>query len=236
MQVMDSLNYPVKDANWPAKVGIGTLFSLLSVALIGSIVNAGYSIKVMRSAVEGEQKLPEWDNWSELLFQGLILMLVSLVVFLIPTSMILFAFGSVLWGIVAGGAHESAGHFAAGAGIGLVVGGAGVLFMLVACFLFPMMGLRVAVHRSFGAAFDVGAVMRDIMRIFPEYLVMLLVLAGIYFAAGMVLGMLAFIPFLPQIALLGVSFYLMLVSSHTLGTLYRTRLAQSDIVPAGESL
>lgn len=227
MQVVDSLTAPTKDTNWPTKVIVGGLISMLSVVFgLGTILTSGYMLRYTRSAAEGIDKLPEWDDWGDLLWQGFMLFVVSIVAFIIPMGMMAFGFGALIMGLVSGGSQESLSHVLAGAGVGLTVGGIGLVLMFIIGFFFPMMTLRVAIHRGLGAAFDIGAVLRDISRIGGEYVMMYLVLWVAYLAAGSALAMLSFIPILPQVLGLAVSFYLTLVCAHTLGTLYRKRLAQ----------
>lgn len=231
MQVIDSLSAPTKDPNWPAKIAIGGVLSALVILFgLGTILTSGYSLRVTRGAAEGMDKLPEWDNWGEILWQGFILFLVAMVAFMIPMGLVAFGFGSMIVGLISAGSHEAASHLVAGAGVGLVAGGIGAILFMIVAFFFPMMSMRVAIHRSFGAAFDFGAVLRDISRIAGEYVVMILVLWLISGAATFALGFLSFIPVLPQLLAAAVGFYMMVVCSHTLGTLYRTRLAQEVTV------
>ncbi len=229
MQVIDSLTAPLKDKNWPVKVLIGGVMSFLTILFgLGSILTGGYALRTIRDAAEGVDKLPEWDNWGDLLWQGLMLFVVALVAFIIPGGMIAFGFGSLLVGLISAGNNEAFSHLLAGAGVGMAVGGAGVLLMFVIGFFFPMMMLRVAIHRGLGAAFDIGAVLRDIMKIGTEYVLMYIILWVVSGAAGSALAFLSFIPILPQILGAAIGFYLTLVCAHTLGTLYRKRLAQQD--------
>jgi hypothetical protein len=227
MQVIDSLSVPLRDSDAPKKILVGGLLNSLVVVLgIGSILTFGYSLRVTRDAAEGVNKLPEWDNWGDLLWSGFMLFVVSVVAFLIPISMLGFGFGAMIVGLVSGSSNESLAQFLAGAGTGLVVGGLGFLLLLFIGFFFPMMALRVAIHRSLGAAFDFGALLRDISRIGAEYVVMVAVLWVLSGAATTAAGFIAWIPVLPAILLAAFYFYLMLVASHTLGALYKKRLAQ----------
>lgn len=227
MQVIESLSVPTRTPDWPIKILIGGILNSLVVVLgLGSILTFGYSLRVMRNAAEGVDKLPEWDNWGDLLWSGFMLFVVSVVAFLIPAGLMAFGFGAFIAGLVSGSSNESVGQFLAGAGTGMAVGGVGFLLLLFIGFFFPMMALRVAIHRSLGSAFDVGALLRDISHIGAEYVVMVAVLWVLSGAAATVTGFLIAIPVLPQVLLAAISFYLMMVASHTLGSLYRKRLAQ----------
>ncbi len=98
--VGEAFGYVFKDARWPAKVGMGALFLLLSFFLVGIPFMLGYMVWITRNVIRREPyPLPEWTNFGEMFITGLKLIgcyLIYLVPFwiivLVPFFLLFFSF------------------------------------------------------------------------------------------------------------------------------------------------
>src|SRR3989304_5902687 len=67
-----TLGFFLQDPNWVQKLLIGSLFTILSMFLIGTVFVAGYAARIVRRAARGEpHPLPEWDALGGLFGEGL---------------------------------------------------------------------------------------------------------------------------------------------------------------------
>lgn len=66
-----TLGFFFQDPNWIQKLLIGSLFTILSIFLVGSIFIAGYAARLVRRAARGEPyPLPEWDDLGGMFVEG----------------------------------------------------------------------------------------------------------------------------------------------------------------------
>jgi hypothetical protein len=68
------LRFPMQDPEWRNKFLVGSVLVFLNfiIPILPMLVVGGYALKVMRQAVQGEEPtLPEWDDWGDLLVEGL---------------------------------------------------------------------------------------------------------------------------------------------------------------------
>lgn len=67
-----TLRFFFEDPNWVQKILIGSLFTILSFFLIGTVFVAGYAARLVRRAARGERyPLPEWDDLGGMFSEGL---------------------------------------------------------------------------------------------------------------------------------------------------------------------
>ncbi|MBI1877413.1 MAG: DUF4013 domain-containing protein [Chloroflexi bacterium] len=164
------LGYPFKDANWKNKFLIGSLvvFAGFAIPVVPFLALYGYMLQIMRRIIvdEGEPHLPEWDDWGNLLTDGLKL-LGAIFVFMLPVFLVLavgyaFFFASLIaTGVVAGTVER--GDEAAGAMVGVVPLAGGLVILLtyaMALLLALAMGMvlpvimgHVVATNNFSAAF-----------------------------------------------------------------------------------
>lgn len=101
-QLIQALAFPFRDPQWAKKLGIGVLLGMgnMIVPLLPALILSGYCYKIMRRVIVegGEPYLPEWEDWSTLLSDGLkfwgagilyslpvlVLACVSMAIFMIP--------------------------------------------------------------------------------------------------------------------------------------------------------
>lgn len=83
LNINEAFNFIARDPAWPRKLGLGAVFSLLSLVLVGAVLVQGYLLTVMERVARAEpEPLPEWDDFGELLRKGLIGWVVSLIYYI----------------------------------------------------------------------------------------------------------------------------------------------------------
>ena len=70
--VGESFGFVFKDPRWVQKVIIGSIVVVASFFLVGVVLLAGYALRLARRVRDEETlPLPEWDDWGDLLVDGL---------------------------------------------------------------------------------------------------------------------------------------------------------------------
>lgn len=97
-----SFTYMFRQRDWIGKVLVGGL--LLLVPILGWLLVSGYIVRVVRNAAHLSEQLPEWNDWGELLRDGLILFVGGLI-YGVPGALLsrmgdFGGFFSSIWGIV----------------------------------------------------------------------------------------------------------------------------------------
>jgi len=162
----DAISYPRQGDDWLKTVLIGGVLSLLGFLVVPLFLVTGYLVRVLRSAAYDEAEPPVFDEWGDLLVDGLKAFVIGLVYVGIPLALLFAgAFALGVGGALVGGS--------AGAGLGI----AGLLFALVmgvitivAGYAVPAATANFACNDDFGAAFAFG----DVVEV---------VIDGDYFAA-----------------------------------------------------
>lgn len=139
----DAINYPTQHDDWLEIILIGGALGIASIipfiGLIGSLLLAGYYVRVLRSAAKDEKTPPVFDEWAELLVDGLKYVGIALTYVLIP-SIIATLLLSIL-------GLDSL--------VGLLIA---FLIVLVAMYLLPAALTNFALTDSVDNAFDLGTV------------------------------------------------------------------------------
>jgi hypothetical protein len=100
MEISKSISFITEDPRWQQKLMIGTgviiastIFSVVIIGLIGFIIFAGYTIRLLQNVRDGQPyPLPEWDQWGEDLARGFKLVVATftwalpIIVLIIPTA------------------------------------------------------------------------------------------------------------------------------------------------------
>ena len=116
--IKDSLKYPVSDWKKIIILGIiiviGGLSSVLNmigvtnegvvliffiVGLISGLIVNGYLFKIIKTSLDNENKLPEFNNWKNLLIDGFKVFLTFIVYLILPPFVIFFIILIILGGI-----------------------------------------------------------------------------------------------------------------------------------------
>lgn len=128
LNIEEAISFIWRDRDWLVKIALGSLFSLLSLILVGAVLVQGYLLVLAERVARGEPSpLPEWDNWGELTRKGLIGLLVSFV-YALPAVLLwclvyglMFAVQLGLAGLSTGGTGGSDEAAGAAALLGLLV-------------------------------------------------------------------------------------------------------------------
>jgi hypothetical protein len=146
-----SLGFFFQDPNWVQKILIGSLFTILSMFLIGTVFVAGYAARIVRRAARGETyPLPEWDDLGGMFTEGLSVVGAYLIHLVPAVAAIGIAFVPV---ILLGERDGEPSPVAIVALMLLMLVAIVLLFALL--FYFTAAFTRLAVEERFGAAFEV---------------------------------------------------------------------------------
>lgn len=147
----EGLSYPFKGDNALGRNLIGGLllafFWLLFIPLLAFF---GYIVKVLRTTVEGDDEPPEFNDWGELLGDGLKSAVIFFVYAIIPYALLLFFF--VFLGVAGAAAGDGGGGLVAGVGL---LGFLGIMVVSIAVqYVLPAALTNFAREGRVGAAFD----------------------------------------------------------------------------------
>ena len=194
----DSLRYPISDWSKILILGIifviGSISSIIGVftynsgliSLIGIIgfiiglIGYGYLFRIIRASLAGVEELPNFDEWLNMLIDGIKLFIVGLV-YSIPAIIIVLIFAaSTLLAIIA---NQSVSSLVTGAiiaaGIGILIA---FLYMLIVIPIIAMAIANMAYNDGeFGAAFRFSEILDNIARIGWGNLIIWYIVFGIIY-------------------------------------------------------
>jgi hypothetical protein len=177
LNVEEAFRFLARDREWPGKLGLGAVFSFLSLVFVGSLLVNGYLLTLMERVARAEPlPLPEWEDYGELLRKGAIVFVVDLAYYL-PFWIIFGIFFVVNFALIlalAGLSSGNSGGAAAGAGLASLT-----LFLLMALALvlgfaisliLPAAHAQLALHDAdLAAAFRMREVFDFIRRHKGQY-------------------------------------------------------------------
>jgi hypothetical protein len=201
-----ALGFFFQDPNWVQKLLIGSLFTILSMFVIGSIFIAGYAARLVRRTARGEPyPLPEWDDLGGMFSEGL-MAVGAYLVYLMPAIVGMVAIFVPLAFLDATNSDASAAAVVVMIPLFVL---AGLIFLALLLF-FPSAFIRLAVEQRFGAAFEFDANWRFIKRNLSNYLLAL----AAFFVANFIaqFGFLLFC-----IGILPATFWSQCVGAYALG-------------------
>lgn len=133
--INDALEYPRSGDEWTKTVLIGGILSLLGVLILPTLLVLGYLVRVLNRTMRGDDRLPVFDDWEALFFDGVKAFVITVAYGLVPAV--------VAVAVVAGGILSFSVVGGAGAG-GAAAGGAGLLVVVVGGLLSLVLGLAAA--------------------------------------------------------------------------------------------
>ncbi|MDD5307503.1 MAG: DUF4013 domain-containing protein [Deltaproteobacteria bacterium] len=146
MNIERSIVFIFNDKQWPKKVLLGGVFSLLFFTVFFAFVVAGYVMRVFCNALEGrDANLPDWDDLGGFFNEGLLPVMIG-ILYTVP-FIALFILEQIVHAIVGF-------SFSAFLVFGMVNLFINALVGLVISVLFPLGMVRFAVKRSTRAAFE----------------------------------------------------------------------------------
>jgi hypothetical protein len=169
MDISTAFGYPFSDEDWIKKLGIGSVFALLSLVLIGIPFILGYMADTIRNVIRGEANpLPDWSNLGEMFVAGLALTVVA-ILYLLPVILL-----SCLMGLVSLAAGNGDGDALLGTAISCITCLSSIWGLLVAA-VFPAALIRYAESREFSSAFRFGEIFSLISSNVGNYVVAVLI-------------------------------------------------------------
>lgn len=139
----DATNYPKSGPDAPKTILIGGVLTILSVLILPLFLLIGYTVRVVRSVAEGEETPPTFDDWGDMLVDGVKGFAITVAYFFIPAA--IFAGFAVMAAVVAPTRV---------AAVMLVVGALAILPMTLAVWYVATAGfLNFAVTGRLEAAF-----------------------------------------------------------------------------------
>lgn len=238
-----TFRFPFRGEGWQNRffVGVALTFANLLVPIIPSLLVSGYTLRVMRRVIQGEEPtLPAWEDWGGLLMDGLRRLAVGLV-YMLPG--ILVSFGGILLYFVVTFSFPFLAAFAEEQR-GLVVMFA-LLFLvsMVALFLSIFLGSALTIlgfiplpvatahfvaHDEVSAAFRVREWFRLLWANKLGYMIAFVIVAGLiaimYVAVMLTVYTFILLPLMYLVAL-PFGFYFSLVSAVVFGQTYRESVA-----------
>ena len=235
--ISDSLRYPT--SNWSKLVIVGVLL-LISFLIIPLFLVLGYMFRVIKASLAGVEELPAFEEWVEMLVEGIKLLLVYIIYSLPAIIIALISFIS-LWSSLksltyitqANGTTVTPDMFFAFFGgtvlIGLIIAG---LYSLV---IYPIMAVAIGnmayYNGEFSAAFRFNEILSIISQIgWVDLIIWYIVLIMVGIAIGFIVSIIAIIPILGWIFLIFIVYpYFYLFYARAVAWLYSSAFAEEYV-------
>jgi hypothetical protein len=201
MDIGKAFGFVFEDENWIVKVLIGAgvftvgiLFSWLIVPLVLAFaILGGYQVEIIRRVMRGDlDALPEWDDWGQLIADGLKVIVIA-IVYALPAIIV-----SLCLGVPAGILSEDAPGFSSA--LSLLSSCLGILWSIVVAILLPAAVAFFVDRDELAAAFRFGEVLTFVRDNLSTYLVtfVMYVVASIIGSLGSLvcgIGVLVTVPY-----------------------------------------
>lgn len=165
------------------------IFGLLmftTLVVIPGIFVAGYALRVTRKTIQGDSKLPEYDEWAGMVLDGLKVIVTTIVYYFIPTILVILGAGQFyLMAYVYGVLNLTLINW-----LPLIIG----VLLFIPVIMFYMMALsNIAYHNRLGAAFNMGEIIQRIETVgygrFILWWVATMIVSAIFASAGSLIEM-----------------------------------------------
>jgi hypothetical protein len=215
MDIGKAYTFIPEDDDWIKKIIIGGVLILFSFLFIPIFFVIGYQIAVVKKVMNGEDRaLPEWNDWGKMFMDGLVVW-VAQIVYALPVILLTLC-SFFIWVPAATDPGGDIGDVLSGAAIfGLVVLACLVfLFAIALAFIMPALYIQYARTGEFGPMFQVG----EVIRIARENFVDILIVIVASIAAGLVLGLVTWIPICGWLILAPLgTVWIMVATAHLYG-------------------
>ena len=228
MDIGKAFTFVFDDKDWMIKVLIGigivavglVLSWLIIPAILAALLLSGYALEITRRVIRGDvEVLPAWEDWGQLLLDGLQVAVISLV-YALPMIILSACVGAPLqW--LSEGNNVVSGLF--GFGVGCV----NFLWTVFLSLVLPAAIARFAAEGELAAAFQFG----DVLALVRDNLTTYLITAVMVWATGIM----AFLGLL--FCIIGIFFtvvYAQLVNGHLYGQAYLEAAGPASQVVSGE--
>jgi len=240
--------YMFEDENWQNKllIAVALMFGSFIIPIVPFLALYGYMMKLIKNIVDGDGQpaLPEWDDWGNLILNGLKLLGQSLIFSLPIIILWIVGYSGMFFPIILGEMAAESGDMGSeglwtvitllATGGGYIMFGLVMLFSLVLGFLQSAIICHVSVTEQFSAAFRFGEWWRILRANIGEFLLIAVFALGLYMGIGtlsQILMMTIVLCCLMPIVMTFASVYLMFVMAPLFGQAYRTgvkKLEEAD--------
>ncbi|WP_277541464.1 DUF4013 domain-containing protein [Haloarcula laminariae] len=153
----DAIEYPWRGEQHVETIVIGGVLTLLGILFIPVLFVNGYHVRVIRRVSAGETEAPPvFDDWGDLLVDGLVTLLIGFAYMLVPLVLFLVSWFAIFIPVAGSGVGGSAGDVFAVLGVVAVLAFMLVAFLvgLAALYLLPAAVAAYAVTGEVGSAFS----------------------------------------------------------------------------------
>lgn len=209
--ISEAINYLKESDDAATTVLLGGVLTLFGFLLVPLFAVAGYLVRVLDRTAKGDDEPPVFDDWGELIVDGLKASAITFVYALVPL-VVLIGF------MVSGGLLSASGSDVLGAigGIGIFLGLLVWLALTLAvAYAVPAALANFAETRRVGAGFE-PATMRRVL-VDRTYATGWLTAFAIVFAGAIVSSLLNMVPLLGFIASAFVGFYVAVAAYYVIG-------------------
>ena len=229
MTFEEAINYPRNREDAIRTILIGGVLSLLGVLLVPAVIVLGYLMRALRLSIEGETEPPEFDEWGDLLVEGIKAIAIAIVYFLIPTIVFAVSVGGIAITAIATGDVPAAAIASSIAGFFL-----SFLLFLLAWYILPAALANAAHEERLGAGFALGQIRPVLFH--GTYAMNWLLALAIFIAASIVVGILGAVPPLGFVAGGFVFFYVDVVAFNLYGRAFAAAATGEETAdtPAGQ--
>lgn len=207
VDVESLVTYPMESDDWIITVAIGGVMSIFSFLIVPWFLIAGYMIRAIRAGMEGADEPPVFDEWGELLKEGVVASVIGFVYQLIPLAVFVVFVGGSFLALLTGSE--------AGAGIGFFGLLGGMFLWWILSLVFGYVGLagiaNYAKEGTIGAGFDFGTITQ--VATTGDYVMAWVYVIVLNVVVGIVVGLLNIIPFLGAIVGAFIGFYALIIAS-----------------------
>ena len=221
MDIGKAFTFVFEDKDWVVKVliGIGILVAgvvlswLIIPAILAALLLSGYSLEITRRVIRGDAEvLPAWDDWGQLLIDGLQVVIIG-IVYALPIIIVSFCVGAPLQWMAEG--SEGASAF-----FGLALGCFNFFWAVVMSLTLPAAIGKFAAEGELASAFHFG----DVIAMVRDNLATYVITAVLVWVTGIISGLGLLFCFI------GVFFtgvYAELVNGHLYGQAYLEATGQT---------
>ena len=193
----DSLKYP--SSNWKKILILGfmTLFSFLIIPLF---IAMGYLLRVLKASLAGLEELPEFDEWVDMIVDGIKVLLVG-IVYSLPAIVIMIGSIITMWASLSSmtamqtmgmSPSTTLGMFTGIGFVGMIVA---MLYLLIITPVLYVAIANMAYYEELGAALRFSAIVGLISQIgWVDLIVWYVVVILIGFVVGFITTVLSIIP------------------------------------------
>ena len=227
MDIGKSFSFPFEDKQWITKLGLGAVITLVPIL---NFAWSGYMVELLRNVMDGKQEpLPNWDDIGKKLVDGLILAVAGLVYALPMLIVICLPMGFMVVPAILSGSGDMQEIATAIAGAGSVLFlcllCVFILYALALSVVYPAILIVFAREGTFASCFKfrevIDLISKNAGNFFTAWGISLAAALGVGFIAGIVSGVIGWIPcvgwVVALVASMGSTVYATAVYAHLFG-------------------